>query len=241
MRMAKYAFASTAVFSTSIGWICVRALLIGVLYASVFGLSATEVRGETIVDVLQCLGLRNEGKPERALPVCNRAIESIVSRNRPDEMGLLGETYAYRGLVHADLGEFDSAVSDYTKGIQLQPEFDAAYNNRGTAYSEMGDYKSAIADFTKAIQINPEYVNAYMNRGYTYDGLKEFDLAIADFDKVLSLNPKDRRAEVYHARAISYANKGDRELAIADFRRALQIDPSMQSARNNLKILNATP
>ena len=71
-------------------------------------------------------------------------------------------------------GDYDRALQDYTKVIQLNPDDASAYNNRGGAYYLKEEYKPAIVDFTKAIQLKPDYAEAYNNRGVAYHLKEEY-------------------------------------------------------------------
>ena len=62
-------------------------------------------------------------------------------------------------------GEYDRAIVDFNKAIQLKPDFDAAYNNRGLAYHDKDDYDRAIVDFNTAIKLKPNFAAPYSNRG----------------------------------------------------------------------------
>ena len=64
--------------------------------------------------------------------------------------------------------QYDKAISDYTKAIEINPRFAEAYYNRGLAYGKKGQYDKAISDYTKAIEINPRFAEAYNNRGDAY-------------------------------------------------------------------------
>ena len=44
------------------------------------------------------------------------------------------EAYYNRGIAYGDKGEYDKAIEDYSKAIELNPEYAEAYNNRGNAY-----------------------------------------------------------------------------------------------------------
>jgi rhomboid protease GluP len=60
-----------------------------------------------------------------------------------------------------DLGEFDQAIVQCTKAIELDADFAEAYYNRGKAYKLKGQYDEAISDFTKVIEVNPKDATAY--------------------------------------------------------------------------------
>ncbi len=96
-----------------------------------------------------------------------------------------------QGNTYADQEQWDEAIVQYTKAIELDPELALAYNNRGWAYNETGQWDLAIADCNKAIELDPELAMAYYNRGTAYDYKGELDNAIADFNKVIevSTNP----------------------------------------------------
>ncbi|MDA9968356.1 tetratricopeptide repeat protein [Salibacteraceae bacterium] len=68
-------------------------------------------------------------------------------------------------LLSPSLGEYKSAIADFTTAIRLDPDDASAYYNRGLAYDDLGEYKSAIADYTTAIRLDPDFASAYYNRG----------------------------------------------------------------------------
>ncbi|MYG08791.1 tetratricopeptide repeat protein [Candidatus Poribacteria bacterium] len=92
------------------------------------------------------------------------------------------------------------AIGDFSKVIELEPDYADAYYDRGVAHGKKREFDLAILDYTKAIELNPDYVNAYCNRGSAYLPKGEFDLAIADYTKAIELNPEG--ADVYGNRGI---------------------------------------
>ena len=64
--------------------------------------------------------------------------------------------YYNRGLAYANIGEYQLAIRDYDKVIELDPEHAEAYCFRGLAYDNLGDYRQAIGDYDKAIESDPE-------------------------------------------------------------------------------------
>ena len=63
------------------------------------------------------------------------------------------------------LNDYSRDIVDYTKAIELDPDFAFAYNNRGLAKAELEDNYGAIEDFTKAIELDPDDADAYNSRG----------------------------------------------------------------------------
>ena len=93
------------------------------------------------------------------------------------------------GVYKAKLKDYNGAISDYNKAIELNPNYTKAYYNRGISKSKLKDHYGAISDFNKAIELNPNYTKAYYNRGWSKDELKDEYGAISDYTKAIELNP----------------------------------------------------
>ena len=86
--------------------------------------------------------------PDRKLEACTALIQS------GRETGLnLAAAYRNRGIVHAARTEYDQAIADFSKAIELNPRYAAAYNDRAVAYTNKGDYQRAVADVTRAVEL----------------------------------------------------------------------------------------
>jgi tetratricopeptide (TPR) repeat protein len=141
------------------------------------------------------------------------------------------QAYRSRGAAYWMKGDYDRAIADTTRAIELEPNNAYAYNSRGIAYKEKGDYDHAIADYDKAIALDPKNVFAYNNRGNAYTSKGDLDRAIADFDQVIALNPK--YALGYNNRGIAYYDKKDYDRAVADYEKAIELDPKYVAAYVN--------
>ncbi|MBT4482504.1 MAG: tetratricopeptide repeat protein, partial [Candidatus Latescibacteria bacterium] len=161
----------------------------------------------------------------------NSYTTALVEANRADDKEGIAGTYTNRGNAYAKLDQYDKAIADYTKALDINPEYAIAFSNRGNAYSDSGNYETAIADFTKAIEINPRLVEAYYNRGTAYSGSGNYETAIADFTKAIEINP--RLVKAYYNRGVAYLDLGNYETAIADFSKALDINPQFAEAFGN--------
>jgi Tfp pilus assembly protein PilF len=163
------------------------------------------------------------------------AFEPWVSRHdRPaknagqaDEIG----TYFNRGRDYLHKGDYDRAIADFTRVIEIDPRKADAYHYRGIAYDRKGDRDRAIADITKPIEIDPRNASAYNDRGILYHMKGEHDRAIADFTRVIEIDP--RNAGAYNNRGRDYWHKGDYNRALADFDKAIEIDPRQPHAHIN--------
>jgi len=142
------------------------------------------------------------------------------------------------GDDHYRKGEYDRAISNYNKALEIDPRNDAVYLNRGNAYARKGQYDQAISDYGKALEIDPKKEAVYFFRGNANFNKKEYDQAISDYSKALEINP--RHALVYFNRGVAHGKKGQYDQAISDYNKALEIDPKHFRACNNLAWIFAT-
>jgi len=134
------------------------------------------------------------------------------------------EEYFYRGYDKSNKGDYNGAISDYTKAIEINPNFADAYYNRGSSKNDLKDYYGAVSDYTKAIEINPNYGEAYSNRGIGKNVLKDYYGAISDYTKAIEINPNF--AKSYYNRGNTKYDLKDYNGAISDYTKAIEINPN---------------
>ena len=99
--------------------------------------------------------------------------------------------YLWRGVVYYQQGDYDSAIEDVTKALELEPDNAPAYIHRSLIYRTKGDYDSAIEDVTKTLELEPNNFDAYIHRGLIYRTKGDYDRSLLDFNKAIQLNPND--------------------------------------------------
>ena len=95
----------------------------------------------------------------------------------------------WRGRVFLGRNELDEAVSCFSKSINRDTTFAAAYRYRANAFKEMGDLEAALADYTTLLALQPDAL-FYNRRGIVYEELGQFANAQDDYTKAIELNPK---------------------------------------------------
>ena len=63
------------------------------------------------------------------------------------------EDFVDRGKVKYARSDWDGAIADYSKAIELNPKFAGAYLNRGNARRGKGDQAGADADLAQAAKL----------------------------------------------------------------------------------------
>ncbi len=140
--------------------------------------------------------------------------------------------YNNRGTAKADLGDYQSAIIDFTNSISIQPYDPGAHNNRGVSYIEVKEYQLALADFQQSIKLDANYLKAYFNKGMAYEDMNENEQAISNFDMVNKLNPAffqayKRKGDIYFFKLQNYTS------AISEYTKAIALKPSRFEITNN--------
>ncbi len=144
-------------------------------------------------------------------------------------------SYNNKGVMQAEKGDFEKAVSSFTTAIVIAPNYATAYINLGVAHHSLGRYELASVDYEKAFEIDPGSCSLYLNRGN--NRLKQGDRngAIDDFSKAVEFKPrKPTLAMIYRSRGNAYFEKGDYAMAMADYNRAIRANPKDDLAHKNL-------
>jgi tetratricopeptide (TPR) repeat protein len=88
-------------------------------------------------------------------------------------------------------GDFEAAIKEYTKVVELRPDSPEAYNNLGVAQKRKGDLTSAADSFSKALKLKPDYTAAISNRGWVLADQNQWNDARREFERALAINPGD--------------------------------------------------
>jgi Tfp pilus assembly protein PilF len=59
-----------------------------------------------------------------------------------------------RGRAYLEICEYDRAITDFSKAIEIEPEYERAYVFRGIAYLKIGDKARCGADTRRATELS---------------------------------------------------------------------------------------
>jgi len=119
---------------------------------------------------------------------------------------------------------YEAAMKDYEKCIELQPASADGYMGRGNTRNILKDYSAAIKDYSKAIELDPSLPAAFLSRGNAKFLLNDMEGALVDFKKVTVLQPDN--ANVYFNLGVIYASQKKSNEAIAAFKRYNSLSPN---------------
>ncbi len=131
--------------------------------------------------------------------------------------------YAERANDAYRTEQYQNAIADYSKAIELDSDNPSYYYYRAQAKVKLGQHEVAIVDYDKAIDLNPG-LSYYFDRAQAKVELGQYKNAIADFDKAIDLSPDS--SNYYYFRARAKEELAQYENAIADYNEALRIEPN---------------
>ena len=119
-------------------------------------------------------------------------------------------------------GEYDKALADASRLIELIPEEVYGYYTRGWIYELMGNDEAAMANYNQGVEVDNSYAYIYLMRGEQYLKMGETELAKADFERVLELDTEVTDGSCRHY-ALHFLGR-DNE-AIEWIERIIETDP----------------
>ena len=87
------------------------------------------------------------GKYENIIDNLRKTIELLDLKD--------SSAYCNRGYIYLQMNQYQKALDDYNKAIELDPNNSTAYHNRGYIYNELKEYQKAIDECSKALSLIP--------------------------------------------------------------------------------------
>lgn len=132
--------------------------------------------------------------------------------------------YANRGHIYREKSQWDLAMADYNRAIEITPKLSGRiYFNRGNIYEMRGEFESALADYDMAIERRSSFSIAYFQRGKIYYKQEKWLDGIADFEKVIQLKPDEDQA--YFGAGFGYLNLEKWQQGLNKYNQGMLINP----------------
>lgn len=166
---------------------------------------------------------------------------------------MIGQVYQYRGMAYKKIGNYNSALQDFTKAFEYDTLADC-YINRSHIFDKMGDRRAAINDLKEALKIDSTNYHAWYNLAIMDESIKlpsyllddeeflpmlnlvganayesgDFDLSVQYYSKAIEADANDDLAYIGRGKALLRMEAYG--AARQDFMKALQLNHSRTEA-----------
>jgi tetratricopeptide (TPR) repeat protein len=169
-----------------------------------------------------------KGDYARAISNLDRAVELKTPRE--------GLYLTYRGYAYHARGQFDLAVADYSRVIELHSDDANAFLHRSIAYNAIGNYDRALDDCHQAIRLSrtSEATEGHNSCGDAHFHKGEFASAIDNYNQALTLWGEYPQA--LYGRGVAKMRNGDLPGGQADIDAARKLQPDIEAEESKLGI-----
>jgi len=143
------------------------------------------------------------------------------------------QAHSHLGAILFMRGDFDGALENWKRSVELKPYLYEVHNNLGLALSAKGRLPEALEQYKMAVDIDSNQPAVVMNYA---DGLRlsrQYDEAVKQYIKVLKLSPSP---PALLNLGVTFFAMGKTDDAINCFKQALQMAPGYPDAQRNLEV-----
>ena len=141
-------------------------------------------------------------------------------------------SYYYYGLSHYGSKQYQLAIDNFDKFLDLKKDYAEVYYYRGLAQYGLDKdsaYEKVIEDYTAAIERKPDYAEAYYQRGLVHFAREQYQKAIEDYTAAIERKPD--YAEAYYQRGLVHFAREQYQKAIEDYTAAIERKPNYDYAK----------
>lgn len=159
----------------------------------------------------------------------------------PDPLPSHWRLYFVRAIGYERTGDFDLAVADFRRALELAPDHPDVLNYLGYSWIDRGqNTEEALAMIQRAVEQQPNAGYIVDSLGWAYYKLGDYELAVETLERAVELTPNN--PEIHDHLGDAYWRTGRRIEAGFQWNHALIFDPTdEQRARIAEKLLNGLP
>lgn len=178
----------------------------------------------------------------------------------PQSIELQIDEIMYQLEDHLDNSEWEKALADCERALQLKPDLEMVYNARGEIYEEMEQLEQAMLNYQRAIELSPSF-------GEAWENMRRIEAILEEaFEDSPAKKPLDQAREhanrqemekaletcksaeanlppialAYHELGMVYESLGQFDPAISAYRKAIHLNAEYKDAWKDMERLEAT-
>ena len=139
--------------------------------------------------------------------------------------------YFQRGFCMLQSQEYEKAIEDFSKCVELGYEVTVSKFQRGLCYYSVGNYQAAIEDFAAYEQANPDKTDTFLYMGLCYHELEQYDAARNYYIKCIEADIS--AGDCYFNMGNCYFNEENYTQAVAHYTEAIARNAQLYPALLN--------
>jgi len=121
---------------------------------------------------------------ERNMEARIRLLQEIIQKYPREKMA-----HYWLGVFYRILGNYEMAVEETSKALELDPDYAGAHNELGYTYLAIRNFDKSIEHFQKYASLNPKDANPLDSLAEAYFFMGQLDEAIAKYKEALAVKP----------------------------------------------------
>ena len=163
----------------------------------------------------EIIGLYNQGRFQEVL----EKAEETVRKSAPNII-----LFNLIAAANSGLKNWDQAIENFNKVIEINPKDAMAYFNIGTIFSEKEEFDIAIKNYQKCLAINPDHAEAHDNMGSALKAQGNLTAAVEQFTQAINLKPNF--AQAHYNLGVALQEQENFSESIKSYEKACQIKPN---------------
>lgn len=161
--------------------------------------------GYKIADVTEARRVSDKGL---VLLATGDTSEALKALNAVIAYGSINDAdYARRAAILGTRKEYDAALADANRAIELNDRSWRRYLERAVIYQRMGRYEEAITDLDAARKLDPYQAALLRRSAYLKIVASQFDGAIADYEELIRMMPRSDTGQLGRGAALYIAGR----------------------------------
>jgi len=161
-------------------------------------MSEEEKRKRAVAYFREAFRHQMKGDLDKAIELYRKSIEALAT----------AEAHTFLGWTYSFMGDYDTAIAECNRAIEIDPDFGNPYNDIGAYLIEKGQIDEAIPWLERATRTrryeNPEF--PHCNLGRIWEMKHDYPRALSAYRKALELNPQHVPANTASRRLRSQLN-----------------------------------
>ncbi|MGQ9631022.1 MAG: tetratricopeptide repeat protein [bacterium] len=160
---------------------------------------------------------------KRAEAELERVLALKPDMTEPEGAFIVSSTYNALGKIAFKKRDYNKALANYQRALQIHPENGDAHYNLGELYEKREEYEKAIREYKLAISINEYDIDSYIRLSNLYYTKRMYREGISTLKSLLNIQPNDVGA--HYNLGNFYYRAGDKKAALMSWFRVSMLSP----------------